>query len=337
MKLTEIGCCLAVTLFASNSTAIPLLQYDAQTEPGAPAYLAEDLPTSRPYSAPHYPKPAPANVNSEQSTTSARAVAAPPAATSPNTRGYSLPAPGHPQYAAPVANPQGGAPTYGPSGYAPVQRSPHAYRPAMAYPPGASYAPAYANPIAGHYGRQPPAWFNPGTYQEPREPTPDQILRTGIDELSRFLQSDAAENPDALQAYVLTRVAPYFDFTRMARWAAGRYFRRMDANQRSAFTQKLAGMFLEALTRNLGTYTNPLPRIDIFHLRSARFGDEVTVRALVTPRGGYPMKLDFGLARTEDGQWRVYDVAANGNSAVTYYRNHFARLASRQGIPALLR
>ncbi len=350
MKPTGIGCCLAASLFALNSQAIPLLQYGPQPESGAQAYLAEDPPTSLPYGTPPNVAAAPTYSSRGQASTVVQNYAAATprpgyANPAPNMRnappaygrgGYPPGTVSRPAYPPPAMGYRGYTPAYGQTGHPPRGRGPE-YQRAMGYPSGQGYGRSAHVPDAAHYGQQPPAWSDPRAAQEPPDMTPDQILRVGIDELSRFLQSDAAGNPEALREFVTTRVAPYFDFAKMARWAAGRYFRRMDENQRSLFTHKLAGMFLEALTRNLGSYANPLPRIDVFHLRSTRFGDEVTVRALVTPRGGYPMKLDFGLSRTENGEWRVYDVAANGNSAVTYYRNHFARLAGRQGAAALFR
>jgi phospholipid transport system substrate-binding protein len=39
---------------------------------------------------------------------------------------------------------------------------------------------------------------------------------------------------------------------------------------------------------------------------------------------GYPANLDFRFYRGKTG-WKVFDVAANGSSALTYYRQYFAR------------
>ncbi len=46
---------------------------------------------------------------------------------------------------------------------------------------------------------------------------------------------------------------------------------------------------------------------------------------------GMPSELDFRLYRGNDG-WKVFDVVANGSSAVVYYRDYF-RNAFRRGGP----
>ncbi|MEW8429523.1 MAG: ABC transporter substrate-binding protein [Candidatus Thiodiazotropha sp.] len=40
--------------------------------------------------------------------------------------------------------------------------------------------------------------------------------------------------------------------------------------------------------------------------------------------------MDFRFYRSEAG-WKVFDVSANGNSAVAYYRRHFANQREAQG------
>ena len=47
--------------------------------------------------------------------------------------------------------------------------------------------------------------------------------------------------------------------------------------------------------------------------------------------GGYPAELDFRLYRGTDG-WKVFDVVANGSSALVYYRDYF-RNSMRRGGP----
>jgi phospholipid transport system substrate-binding protein len=50
----------------------------------------------------------------------------------------------------------------------------------------------------------------------------------------------------------------------------------------------------------------------------------VNVTVGILQPGNYPSKLEFRMYRGKDG-WKVYDVVANGRSAVAFYRNELNR------------
>jgi phospholipid transport system substrate-binding protein len=194
------------------------------------------------------------------------------------------------------------------------------------------YQPSYGarsqHPQAGYYPRSHPGQYQ---YQQPqpvRAATPQQILHQGIDRLKGFLSRGGAPSEQEARAFLDSEISGYFDFAYMAKWAGGQAFAQMSEQEKQQFTTKLKGMFFGALARNLGAYTNPVPRIEIYPPRSNRSSNEVQVRAVVRPRRGYPVRLEFRFYRAPDG-WKVFDVKANGNSAVAYYRQHFAAVARR--------
>ncbi|MCB1882186.1 MAG: ABC transporter substrate-binding protein, partial [Gammaproteobacteria bacterium] len=46
----------------------------------------------------------------------------------------------------------------------------------------------------------------------------------------------------------------------------------------------------------------------------------------------YPARLDFRFYLAEDG-WKVFDVAANGSSAVMHYRQQFRQMMRERMMP----
>jgi phospholipid transport system substrate-binding protein len=92
-------------------------------------------------------------------------------------------------------------------------------------------------------------------------------------------------------------------------------------------------MFFDALSRHLGTYRNPPPRIRYSPPRR-RGPTEVDVTARIQPATGYPMRIVFRFYRGSSG-WKVFDVVANGQSAALYYQKYFRNLARGLG-PAVL-
>ncbi|HEY5700588.1 MAG TPA: ABC transporter substrate-binding protein [Gammaproteobacteria bacterium] len=184
-----------------------------------------------------------------------------------------------------------------------------------------SYAPGRGSP--------PPAYA-------PLPATPDQLLRQGMDRLTGFLIGAGNPSPAALVTFLDHEVAPYFDFEYMARWAAGSLYRRLTPEQNQRLAQKLKHLFLDALARNLGTFARPLPRIDVFPARAGRSGNEATVDARVITDSGLVVQFEFRFYWS-DGDWKIYDVSANGASAVAFYRGYFSTLIRRYGPEAALR
>ena len=167
---------------------------------------------------------------------------------------------------------------------------------------------------------------------EPTQRAPDQIVRQGIDRLQGFLSRGSA-SPAQIRAFLDKQISPYFDFDYMAKWAGGEAYRKMNEEQKRRFALKLKGMFFSALARNLDTYSSAEPRIRVSRPHRRPRSNEVNVAARVSPVRGYPTKLVFRFYRSRDG-WKVFDVTANGTSAVAYYRKHFRQLARRGQMPA---
>ena len=163
---------------------------------------------------------------------------------------------------------------------------------------------------------------------------PEQVLRRGIDRLTGFLLGAQEASPKQVRAFIDDEVAPYFDFPYMARWAAGPLYRQLDAGQRANLTRKLRELFLDALARNLGSYRRPMPNLTVYRARPGRWRNEVRVGTLVTQKDAPSVRLDFRFYRGRGG-WRIFDVTANGTSAVTYYRDYFTSLIRREGPQAL--
>lgn len=187
-----------------------------------------------------------------------------------------------------------------------------------------SYAatpPAVAQPVSAALG--------PDAYVD----APQVIVRRGIDRLAGFLIGAKEPGPGAVRAFLEREIAPYFDFAYMARWAAGPYSRRMSESENAAMSARLRALFLGALARNLGSFARTLPRVQVYPARTGRDRGETLVDARVNA-GPWKATLTFRFYRARDG-WKVFDVSANGVSAVAFYRRYFTALLRRYGTRAL--
>lgn len=183
-------------------------------------------------------------------------------------------------------------------------------------------------PYSGHPAQHPyPGYRQQAPEQDPAatNDSPEQIVRSGIKTLKQYLAGGSGASKQEIGTFLNTEIAPYFDFDYMAEWSAGRRYNMMDATRKQAFSTKIKKMFFAALARNLGTYSKRPPRIDVFPARSRQRSKEVTVSARVTPDSGYPLRLDFRFYNSKSG-WKIFDVTANGTSAVVYYRKIFNKM-----------
>jgi len=145
-----------------------------------------------------------------------------------------------------------------------------------------------------------------------------------MNRLVAFLQKNPSS--DQISSFVDAEIAPYFDFSYMTQWVAGRNYRFMNEGQRQAMEDQLKQMFLGALAQRLGGYSNQGVRFN----RPRRIDrNEVSVGVDILQPGTYPARLNFRFYRSDSG-WKVFDVSANGSSALVHYRKYFAQLPYQQ-------
>jgi len=196
---------------------------------------------------------------------------------------------------------------------------------AQTYGPGPSYG---YGPDSSMQGQRTYYYGMPGQAQ-PGEQNPATVLRDGMNKLAGFLKQDPKPDAARVSKFLEDEIAGYFDFAYMARAAAGGAYRQMGDEQRQKLEAKLKEMFLMAMAQHLSAYDKQ--EIEFLPPRRAGQRDEVTLPVAVRGAQGYPSELDFRLYRGPEG-WKVFDVVANGSSALVYYRDYF-RNALRRGGP----
>ncbi len=162
---------------------------------------------------------------------------------------------------------------------------------------------------------------------------PARVLRAGIETLTGYLGNNQDVPPAQLRGFLEQEIVPYFDFSRMTLWAAGSINRHLNPEQRHQLTTMLKERFLQAMAEQLSGYKHS--RIQYLRPRGNPRRGNVTLGVRVFGADSYPVQLDFKLYRGNNG-WKVYDVAANGVSAIGHYRNEFAQLVSRYGVQGFL-
>jgi phospholipid transport system substrate-binding protein len=151
---------------------------------------------------------------------------------------------------------------------------------------------------------------------------PAVALRAGVDRLIAFLNQDPAPDEAQLEGFLNDEIAPFFDFDYMAKTAGGRLFERLDDTQQADITAGIKRSFLGKMAEKLTGYSNQ--QVRFLPPRAGDGGRTAQVSVAILNPGSYPARLDFRLYRGGES-WRVYDVAANGQSAIVHYRRQLAR------------
>jgi phospholipid transport system substrate-binding protein len=167
----------------------------------------------------------------------------------------------------------------------------------------------------------------PGPYMAPPIPAPSTndpalALRAGMDKLLGFLNGSEPPSADALNSFLSEEIAPYFDFEYMTESAGGRLYERMQAEEQQSLVEKLKTSFLGKMAEKLGGYDKQ--QVRFLPPRGGDDGRTAEVSVAVLNPGSYPARLDFRLYRNGE-DWKVYDVSANGQSAIVHYRQQLVR------------
>ena len=173
----------------------------------------------------------------------------------------------------------------------------------------------------------PPFGIAPPVQRQPVQ-NPAVTLKEGMGKLAAFLAENQSSD-QAVKQFLAEEIAPYFDFQIMTRMAAGPVLRHMGESNRAEYFAILKQDFLTTLAQRLSSFTDQQARI--VNVRPARNQRAIVTAALANPQG-FPARLDFRMRHGNDG-WKIYDVVANGSSAVMYYRRMLVQRmrAARRG------
>ena len=158
--------------------------------------------------------------------------------------------------------------------------------------------------------------------------SPVEMLETSIKKVLDFLARPKNASLEQITYFLNQEITPHFDFEYMARWVAGRYYKRMSPEQQMQFTETFSELFVTTFVQKLSNYQKYPPIVSNF--RSKRTGEnQALASARILKENGVSIQVDFRFLKTRKG-WKVVDVKANGVSALFYYRNFFQEQIRRR-------
>jgi phospholipid transport system substrate-binding protein len=167
---------------------------------------------------------------------------------------------------------------------------------------------------------------------------PDKLVRSVADDVLAGLRQDPdlrAGSQAKFAELLEQKVAPHFDFERIARLAVGRGWRQATPEQQKALVEQFRSLLIRSYSTAYTAYKDIA--IDVKPVRMQPSDSDVQVRTEIKiPNGGQPISVDYSMYKA-GSDWKIYDVAVEGVSLVTTYRSTFADEIRQSGVDGLIK
>lgn len=168
--------------------------------------------------------------------------------------------------------------------------------------------------------------------------TPQQAvsqIKGNASQVLNILKKANGSNDMQVRRQAENYAIPYFDFQRMTALAVGNPWRSATPAQQQALTQQFKTLLIRTYSGTMLKFKNAHVVVDNTPVVN-KDGREIIVRTKVTaPGGNKPTQMDYTMYQSGN-QYRVYNVAVEGASLVTVYRNQFNQTISQKGINGLI-
>jgi len=141
------------------------------------------------------------------------------------------------------------------------------------------------------------------------------------------------QQPALLENMVRKGVLPFIDFDAMGKLTLGKHWRTASRSQRVRFIKAYREMLVRSYGKLMLKYAGA--NIRAGNSVAGKKSGYMTVRTIVTPRGGAPIKANYDVRNTS-GDWKAYNVQIAGINLITNFRTNFTREVSSKGLDALI-
>lgn len=168
---------------------------------------------------------------------------------------------------------------------------------------------------------------------------PNQTLKTLSKQTFARLESERAklaEQPEYIKVIINEELLPYFDYKYAAYSVVGTNLKNTTAEQRENFVEAFRTYLINAYGHILIKYDQQTLTI----LDNNNFKDKkiVSIPVRMRDNNGQVTQLSFKLRKNKKtGEWKVFDVIAEGISMLDTKRTEFGSLIQKQGIDEVIK
>jgi phospholipid transport system substrate-binding protein len=166
--------------------------------------------------------------------------------------------------------------------------------------------------------------------------SPMALVQSGTDralQIIRSVHSGTAPSLSERRVEILKIVYEYFDFQEMAKRALGRPWKEQSPQKQQEFVDLFKQLLFNNYAGKVETYTGTNEQM-VYDSEKIE-GEYALVKTRVLNYKNANVQLDYRL-KLISGQWKVYDISAEGISLVDNYRGQFNSILAGKSFDTLL-
>lgn len=163
---------------------------------------------------------------------------------------------------------------------------------------------------------------------------PLESIQKQVNNVLDVLREPALKNEtarDAMEERILAIADDIFDYNELSRRALGRYWKKLNANEKEEFTDLFSKLLASLYMDRLVTYTDEKVIFEKEKMFSENQG-EVQSKVIT---GSTEIPIHYRMIK-KDGDWKVYDVIIEGVSLIKNYRGQFRQILTNKSPEDLL-
>ena len=158
-----------------------------------------------------------------------------------------------------------------------------------------------------------------------------QFVQSGINQIQSLAHLANWQSPQQVFIAVQKQMARYFDLQAMSQIIIGALELPLNTQQKTYAQNLIKQQFMKSFTHNLLNYRGS--HIQLIDINNK--GQYATARLYLYRPNTYPTLIDLRMHKRPSVGWRIYDVSADGLSAITHFRYFLHAYIQRSGLPAL--
>ncbi|OCG24163.1 ABC transporter substrate-binding protein [Gilliamella sp. App2-1] len=170
------------------------------------------------------------------------------------------------------------------------------------------------------------------------ENDPYKEMQVAADKIFSTMNAQSAalkSNPNKLKEIVRSDLLPYVQVKYAGALILGNYYKSATEKQRAAYFSAFENYLVQAFAQALSMYNGQQYQVETAKNLTGK--NLISIRVLlIQPKQAQPLRIDFQWRKNSvTGEWKAYDLIAEGVSMITTKQNEWSTILRQDGIDAL--
>ncbi|OCG06649.1 ABC transporter substrate-binding protein [Gilliamella sp. wkB178] len=171
------------------------------------------------------------------------------------------------------------------------------------------------------------------------ENNPYNEMQVAADKIFNTMKSQSSAikaNPDKLKNIVRTDLLPYVQVKYAGALILGNYYKSATDAQRTAYFNAFENYLVQAFAQALSMYNGQTYQVESASDLSGKNLISIRILLIQPDKNQQPLRIDFQWRKNSvTGEWKAYDLIAEGVSMITTKQNEWSTILRQDGIDAL--